>query len=150
MSDNISKLGGEMGYFVPEAVETAVLGEVPTNPPNISFLPPTRTHFQSIIRKPKPQKAVGLDNLNLYLMSVLPDVFQHWVFLAKSVMTLGIPQNWLEAETFLLPKGGGPTSPSNYTPIALLTSIYKAIATHTSNYLKAHTAKPETLFAHGL
>ena len=60
-------------------------------------------------------------------------------------MTLDIPQSWLEAEIFLLPKGGDPTSPSNYIPIALLTSIYKIIATHTSNYLNTHTAKLGTL-----
>ena len=66
-------------------------------------------------------------------------------FLTRKVMTLDIPQTWLEAETFLLHKGGDPTSPSNYRPIALLTSIYKIIATHTSIFLNAHTSKLGTL-----
>ena len=60
-------------------------------------------------------------------------------------MTLDIPQSWLEAEIFLLPKGGDPTKRSNYRPIALLTSVYKIITTHTSNYLNDHIAKPGTL-----
>ena len=89
---------------------------------------------------------MGLDSLNLYLISVLPDAIQQWFyFLTRKVMTLDIPQNWLEAEIFLLPKGGDPTSPSNYRPIALLTSIYKIIATDTSSYLNTHTAKLGTL-----
>ena len=46
---------------------------------------------------------------------------------------------------FLLPKGGDPTKPSNYRPIALLTSVYKIIATHTSNHLNEHISKPGTL-----
>ena len=89
---------------------------------------------------------MGPDSLNLYLILVLPDPIQHWFyFLTKRVMSLDIPQTWLGAEIFLLPKGGDRTSRSHYKPIALPTSIYKIIATHTSNYLNSHTAKLGTL-----
>ena len=67
-----------MGYTVPSSIEAEFLREVPTNPPSKSFDPPTWDQFQAIIRRPKPQKAVGLDNLNLYLISILPEPFQHW------------------------------------------------------------------------
>ena len=135
-----------MDYAVPAEVEADFLREVPSNPPTTNFAPPTWDQFQSIIRRPKPQKAVGLENLNLYLVYILPEPFQPWFyFLVKRVMTLDIPRNWFEAEIFLLPKGGDPTKPSNYRIIALLTSVYKTIATHTSNYLNDHIAKPGTL-----
>ena len=135
-----------MSYTVPSSIEADFLREVPNNPPSEGFHPPTWDQFQAIIRRPKPQKAVGLDNLNLYLVSVLPELFQHWFFfLVKRVMYLDIPQSWLEAEIFLLPKGGDPTNPSNYRPIALLTSLYKVVGTHTSNYLNDHIAKQGTL-----
>ena len=147
MSDALANLGGEMGHTGPEPVESHFLDQVPNNPPNKRVLPPSWEQIQSIVRTPKPQKAVGLDSLSLfYLISVLPDAVQRWFcFLTKRVTTLDIPQNWLEAEFFLLPKGGDATSQSNYRPIALLTSIHKIIATHISNYLNAHTAKLGTL-----
>ena len=146
MSEALPQLGGDMSYTVPEGFEADFLREIPTNPPAKGFLPPTWDQFQSIVRRPKPQKAVGVDNLNLYLISILPECFEHWFyFLIKRVMTLDIPQNRLEAEIFLLPKGGDPTKPSNYRPITLLTSVYKVIATHTSNYLNDHIAKPDRL-----
>ena len=107
MSHTLAGLGGDMAYSVPKGVESHFLDHVPDNPPEQNFLPPSWEQFQSIVRKPKPQKAVGLDSLNLYLISVLPEVIQHWFyFLTRKVMTLDIPQNWLEAEIFLLPKGG--------------------------------------------
>ena len=107
-----------MDYSVPTAVEADFILEVPNNPPSKSFNPPTWDQFQSIIQRPKPQKAVGLDNLNLYLISILPESFQHWFyFLVKRVMNLDIPQSWLEAEIFLLPKGGDPTDPPTIAPL---------------------------------
>ena len=104
MSKALAALGGAMDYAVPPEVEAEFLSEIPSNPPATNFAPPTWDQFQAIIRRPKPQKAVGIDNLNLYLTSILPEPFQHWFyFLVKRVMTLDIPQSWLEAEFFLLP-----------------------------------------------
>ena len=65
MSRILAGLGGDMDYTVPEGVESHFLDQVPDNPPDQSFHPPTWEQFQSIVHTPKPQKAVGLDNLNL-------------------------------------------------------------------------------------
>ena len=78
MSKALTALGGAMDYVVPPEVEAEFLGEVPNNPPTTNFAPPTWGQFPNIIRRPKPQKAVGLDNLNSYLISILPEPFQHW------------------------------------------------------------------------
>ena len=117
MSRTLAGLGGDIAYTVPEGEKSHFLDQVPNTPPDQGFHPPTWEQFQSIVRTPKPQKAVGLDSLNLYLISLLPDVMQHWFFfLNRKVMTLDIPQNRPEAEIFLLPKRRDPMSLSNYPP----------------------------------
>ena len=146
MSDTLLSLGGEVEYQVPEEVEHDFLREIKHAPPNNDFSPPTWEQFQSIIRKPKPQKAVGLDNLNLYLLSVCPESIQHYIFsLVIRLWNVELPPKWLEAEIFLLPKGGDPMDPTNYRPIALLGSIYKIFSTHASHYLYSHLANPDAL-----
>jgi hypothetical protein len=60
MSHTLAGLGGDMAYKVPEGVESHFLNQVPENQ---SFLPPSWEQFQSIVRTPKPQKAVRLDSL---------------------------------------------------------------------------------------
>ena len=146
MSDTLLNLRGEVNYKVPEEVEERFLRDVKHAPPPKGFTPPTWDQFQSIIRKPKPQKAVGLDNLNLYLLSVCPDSIQHYIYsLISRLWPTKLPQKWLEAEIFLLLKGGDPMDPTNYRPIALLGSIYKIFSTHASHYLYSHLANPDTL-----
>mmetsp|Transcript_74063 Transcript_74063/g.130707 ORF Transcript_74063/g.130707 Transcript_74063/m.130707 type:complete len:258 (+) Transcript_74063:94-867(+) len=146
MSDALLNLGGRLNYKVPREVEDSFLDDVKHAPPQKGFLPPTWEQFQNIIRRPKPQKAVGLDDLNLYLLSICPDSIQHYIFsLVNRLWLTDLPATWLEAEIFLLLKGGDPMDPTNYRPIALLSSIYKIFSTHASHYLYSHLANQETL-----
>ena len=156
MSSTLLNLGGDVQQTVPPETEQKFLSKVETSDGLPQLFPPNWEEFQTIIRRPKPTKATGLDNLNLYLLSILPDPIQHFIHkLILRVWDEQLPDSWKEAEIFLLPKGGNPTNPSNYRPIALLGAIYKIISTHSSNYLnnfnsKFHSLHPSQFgFRHG-
>ena len=109
MSDTLLKLGGDVNYKVPKRVEESFLQDVKSAPPNKDFPPPTWEQFQSIIRKPKPQKAVGLDSLNLYLLSVCPDSIQHYIFsLVNHLWHTKLPPNGWKRKYSCSEKGGTP------------------------------------------
>ena len=114
MSSTLLNLGGDIQQSVPVRTEQKFLNKVKRSIDLPPLSSPSWEAFQFIIRGPKPTKATGLDNLNLYLLSVLPDPLQHYTFkLVSRIWRERLPGAWKEVEIFLLPKGGDPTKPSN-------------------------------------
>ena len=103
-------------------MQTSFFDEVCHHPPNNPLKSRNWDEFQSIIRRPKPQKAAGLINLNL-LVSICPEFVRHDLFaLIHRVWNTTLPSKWLEK--VLLPKDGDLLNPTNCHPIGVLASVY--------------------------
>ncbi|GBO20729.1 RNA-directed DNA polymerase from mobile element jockey [Araneus ventricosus] len=93
---------------------------------------PLPSEIMSCIKKLKPNKAPGIDNISNKMIQNLPtNVIILFTFLIRKMLQYGhFPSRWKTATVVpILKPGKDPTQPSSYRPISLLSSLSK-IAEH--------------------
>ena len=112
---------------------------IPQDAPHPNF---TETFCNTLLSNSNPVKAPGFDNTNLYLFHLAPKHIKSLLFhICSHFITNPIPKQWLTARIFRLHKKHDPHNPINYTPIALLQTIYKILASYAATALTFYATK---------
>ena len=138
-SDTLLTLGGPLNYEPSAHTAEELLQHTPQCPPTTAITPTpeiTSHSFTSYLHSCKPSKAGGRDSTNRYLFHISPEPVKRFLLSVCNLhLTNDMPDEWLEANVVLLYKKGPTHDPVNYRPIALLNTLYKAVATHAAKHL---------------
>ena len=101
---------------------------------------PALPWLQNITGRSKPTKATGEDEINYYVLSLLPPSLQQFLLSAIHYILLsGPPHEWSRARVCLLYRKGDKTDPANYRPICLIQTLVKLAAAWQCEQLTALT-----------
>ena len=141
----LSRLGGDPEFQVNERRLQEFITNLPKCPE------PTRTEplplpdikwLQETTQAAKPTKATGDDEINYYLVSLLPPALQQLLLQAiHFILTHGPPPEWSSARVCLLYKKGDRHDPVNYRPICLIQTLVKLSSAWQCSQLKGLTQK---------
>ena len=134
-SDCLSKLGGDPDFTASEDTLSQYISLIPKCPPsskNQELPLPTLEWLNSVSHKAPPSKATGEDEMNYYIVSLLPDALQLLLLRAIHCILLHAPRppppSWSKARVCLLFKKGDTREPTNYRPICLIQTLVKFTA----------------------
>jgi len=140
---------------IPTHTWDAIHRTQPTQPEATSASTPTLKTLEvmDIIRKLKPRKAPGPDEIQNIILQKLPEIaFYRLTQLFNSSLRIGhVPEIWKLANIVMLPKPGkDPLFPTNYRPISLLNSIGKVleklVCKRAQNFLTENNVIPDEQF----
>ena len=131
-SNCLSDLGGDPHFVVNQQLLNQFIQNLPKCPGGTASAPldmPALTWLQNITGRSKPTKSTGEDEINYYIVSLLPPSLQRFLLSAIHYILLNAPPpEWSRVRVCLLYKKGDKTDPANYRPICLIQTLVKLAA----------------------
>ena len=131
-SSCLEKLGGDPDFRVNSSTSSSFIANLRKCPQGMSTSPlslPDLHWFQQLVGKANPAKAMGEDEINYYLVSILPPELQSFLLRAvHHILLHGPTPSWAKARVCLLYKKGDRHMPENYRPICLIQTLVKLSA----------------------
>ena len=148
-SECLSKLGGDPAFTVGDDTLNQFLIHVPKCTPATKHKPlplPTLNRLRDVTKSASPSKATGEDEINYYILSLLPDALQKILLRAVHyILVQGPLPAWCKAPVCLLYKKGDSREPSNYRPLCQMQTPVKLIAVWQCQQLSEETWQHELL-----
>ena len=139
VSDTLLTLGGALDLTPNKDRTTGLLQHPPQCTQTTPTAPPldiTWNDFTSYLRSCKPAQAGGSVSISGYLFHLAPEPVKRFLLAVCNIdLNNDMPASWPEAHIILLYKKGPTHDPVNYTPIALLNTLYKIVPTHAARQL---------------